>query len=317
MSEPAIQARLKPMDDALLARMTGRLADPKMLAQITGAIGGAMSGGLAAGFAKATQVAIDVELGSVDGGLHRDMMAPLQGGVILAAAAIDGWSEDIRVAADAGFVVALTERFLGGAGQRPDELRPLSQIEIDVADILFAEACKSLAVVIGRPVEAVRVARAVNPPFVEDTTEGLLPTYSGVITLEIALPVATGDLHIVVPQSVLLKTRIETPVDDKKTVVAAALPRPAWMEQLTQQVHTSSVDLQADIKLAPISVDAASRLQPGDVIPFADVEAVRVLLSANGKDLFWCDFGKSGARYMLKLREKYGSEEDLLKQLTA
>lgn len=303
------------MDDALLARMTAKLGDPKSLAQITSTIGAAMSAGLASGFTKATQVAIDVELGSVDGGLHRDMMAPLQGGVILATARVDGWSEDIRVAADAGFVIALTERFLGGAGRRPDELRPLSEIEIDVADILFAEACKSLADVIGRPIDAVRVARAVNPPFAEDVSEGFLPAYSGVITLEIGLPEAIGDLHLVVPQDVLLKTRIEPPVAEKKP--EATQPRPAWMEQLTQQVHTSSVELQADIMLAPISIDAASRLQPGDVIPFADAESVRVLLSANGKDLFWCDFGKSGARYMLKLREQYGSEEDLLKQLTA
>jgi flagellar motor switch protein FliM len=315
MSEPLMQARLLPMDDALLARMTAKLGDPKTLAQITSTIGEAMSAGLAAGFTKATHVAIDVELGSVDGGLHRDMMAPLQGGVILATALVDGWSDDIRVAADAGFVIALTERFLGGAGQRPDELRPLSEIEIDVADILFAEACKSLAAVIGRPGDAVRVARAANPPFAEDVSEGLLPAYSGVITLEIGLPEAIGDLHLVVPQDVLLKTRIKPPVTEKKSAITQ--PQPAWMEQLTQQVHTSSVELQADIMLAPVSIDTASRLQPGDVIPFADGEAVRVLLSANGKDLFWCDFGKSGARYMLKLREQYGSEEDLLKQLTA
>jgi flagellar motor switch protein FliM len=116
---------------------------------------------------------------------------------------------------------------------------------------------------------------------------------------------------IIVPQQVLLKTTVVFP----KGVAQARKAKSAWGEQLEQQVRRSAVDLEARIRLEDLTLDTISRLQPGDVIPFQDAKDVRVEISANGRDLYVCELGRSGARYTVRIKDTHGSESDILHHL--
>ena len=56
-------------------------------------------------------------------------------------------------------------------------------------------------------------------------------------------------------------------------------------------------------------------LQAGDIIPFNEAGDVRVEVAANGRNLYVCEFGRSGARYTVRVKDTYGSEDELLQHI--
>ena len=118
------------------------------------------------------------------------------------------------------------------------------------------------------------------------------------ITLQVAFGGLSAPLRILLPQEAVLKATIVLP----KPEGAAASDPPEWAESLTRQVRRSNVTLRARISLAPMTLGDIVRMKPGDVLPFADGHDVDVRLDANGRDLARCELGRSGSRYMLRLR---------------
>ncbi|MGC3970563.1 MAG: FliM/FliN family flagellar motor switch protein [Pirellulales bacterium] len=72
---------------------------------------------------------------------------------------------------------------------------------------------------------------------------------------------------------------------------------------MTEQVHRSHVTLEARIKLTPLKLGTIAKLAPGDVIPFFDEEDVHVEVNANGKELYACEFGRSGQNYTVRISD--------------
>ncbi len=89
----------------------------------------------------------------------------------------------------------------------------------------------------------------------------------------------------------------------------------AWAEQIGEQVRRSQVTLEARIRLQPQTLGTISRLAVGDVIPFMDNGDVSVEVSANSKDLYICEFGRSGENYTVRVKDNINSDGDLLKHL--
>lgn len=301
------------MDRDLLARMTGRLGDRRTIEAIAGALGTEMAVPLGKATQKVTGAALEVELASVDAGTKAEIAAGFDDTQVLCEAAIAGWCDDLLLACDGRLAIALTEHLLGGIGEAPKAARPLSEIEQDVAVLFFEQMVEAIRKTVGKTAD--EHAGTCGTPFAgplkreEDVSQDLF-----VASATIAIELAGAIYHatVVLPQFVALKTQVVATKPERRN---EAVARPRWVEQLTQKVHTSSVTLQAEVGLTPVSLALASRLRAGDVIPFADERDVRVLLKANGKDLYWCEFGKSGDRYMLRLKDRYGSEQDFIRQL--
>jgi flagellar motor switch protein FliM len=53
----------------------------------------------------------------------------------------------------------------------------------------------------------------------------------------------------------------------------------------------------------------------GDVIPFRDHGDVRVEVSANSKELYVCEFGRSGENYMVRVKDTMNSDDELIRHL--
>lgn len=51
------------------------------------------------------------------------------------------------------------------------------------------------------------------------------------------------------------------------------------------------------------------------MIPFHDGSEVRVDVNANGRDLYVCEFGRSGSKYTVRVRDTHGSEQDILRHI--
>ncbi len=88
-----------------------------------------------------------------------------------------------------------------------------------------------------------------------------------------------------------------------------------WADRLGDQVRRSQVTLEARIRLEDLTLGTISRLQPGDVIPFRDARDVQVEVNANGRELYICEFGRSGEKYTVRVKDTHGSESDILKHI--
>ena len=47
------------------------------------------------------------------------------------------------------------------------------------------------------------------------------------------------------------------------------------------------------------------------------LKAIQVQVSANGRDLYDCEFGRAGEHYTVRVKDTIGGENDLLKDLMA
>jgi len=301
----------KPLDTALLARMTGRLGEASVIEAQMAAIGKATADRLAEALLQATSVAVSVVPETAPQGVRADMAATFGAQDVLCETTIEGWSLDLLLAVDSAFVIAMTERLLGGESDGVPASRPLSEIEQDVAKLLFETFAETLRKAVYPNCDRAICSNPFQGPLKRES-DASSADFSAVLVLGVTIGKASFKLRAMVPQAVVLKTKIAEPATSKIDT------RPKhWTEQLSEKVQKSNVGLEARIRLVPVSLGTVARLQPGSVIPFADTKDTRVLLRANGKDLFWCELGKSGERYMVRLQERHGSEEDLMKELTA
>jgi len=117
-------------------------------------------------------------------------------------------------------------------------------------------------------------------------------------------------IHLAVPQRNLLKTKVTTAKS-----AAAGRTKKEWTEQIKEQVQRSQVSVEARINLQTQTLGIISKLQVGDIIPFEDLGDVKVQVNANGKELYFGEFGRSGARYTVRVKDTYSTESDLLEHL--
>jgi flagellar motor switch protein FliM len=67
--------------------------------------------------------------------------------------------------------------------------------------------------------------------------------------------------------------------------------------------------------LQDLTLRTISKLAAGDVIPFHDSGDVRVDVSANSRDLYVCEFGRSGENYTVRVKDTINSDDELIRHL--
>lgn len=305
-------AATRPFDDRLLARMTGQLADDRLITTICAELAASLLAAFQKSFQAASGVAIKVVHAGTETAPYDQLISGCRPDTVFCTTSIDNWCDGVMLACEPDLVINLVERLLGGSGSQAVMARRLSGIELDISRVMFEQ----LAAALNAAVAANQTRKAtIAAPFCEwlpDDIAALSKAHAAVIRITADFEGREMELRLIVPQSVLIKTKVHV-----ATPANARSARPEWAEQLGQKVSTSQVMLKADVKLKPMTLSELARLTPGDVLPFDDEGEVRVLLSGNGKALHWCEFGKSGGRYMLRLQEPHGSERDLMRQLTS
>lgn len=298
------------MDRTLLARMTGQSGDRKTLEALGLTLAECTAPLFETAASGATGFTITTEFEEFGDGTQSELLAALDVNAVTCRAGIEGWCDDIILSGNTVFFIALLEGMLGGNLPSDADITPrdLSAIERDVSSVVFKQFVDSLKKVIISPQPGAVVTHPVlaEPPVPEEG-EGSVPSVALKFTL------SAGDLdapfQIILPQRILLKTTIAEPA------VAPSEEKPEWLEQLSNQVTNSNVTLEANIALSGSTLGEIARLQCGDILPFAEAGPVRALLKASGKELFWCEFGKAGNQYTVRILEAHVPEQELRREL--
>ncbi|QDG92245.1 flagellar motor switch protein FliM [Rhizobium sp. NIBRBAC000502774] len=312
----AAQQRAPVIDTSLLAKLTGGLSDRKTIAKVGSDIGHLYSEFLPDIFHSETGIAIDVEYIGSESGLMTDLIANIGGNFSVADCSLRNWCPNFMMAVGNGFVIALMERMLGAAADtigEPDE-RSLSHIELDLAAMVLGR----IGGVLRSGVNASGGFEAtIDPPFTangksafEEMIAGL---YGVTVRMKIAIGKVSSEFALIVPQRPLLKTSIAAP----KASAQALKKQAEWVDLISEQVKRSQVTLEARIKLETLTLRTISRLVAGDVIPFQDLKQddIGVEVSANGSKLYNCEFGKSGDRYMVRVKNNVSTDDEILRHL--
>ncbi|MBU4531135.1 MAG: FliM/FliN family flagellar motor switch protein [Hoeflea sp.] len=262
----------------------------------------------AAAFEKATGVEIDARPVEVRQGRRRELLSELKRDMAYCEASIAGWSEEIAGLCGTKLVIGLVECLLGGSD--PNRLtvaaRPLSAIELDMSLVVFEQLNDSLRGLVSADPKA---KASVAKPQLElpDEADDPIPDFhAAALTLDVGFGAVVAPLTLILPQAILLKSRVSAPALGKKANPNAE----DWTERLSDRVSQSQISLQAAVALAPLPLGEISRLQPGDLIAFADNGDIEVTLSANGKPLYTCALGRAGTRYMVKVERQAGPDEN-------
>ncbi|MBO9655942.1 MAG: flagellar motor switch protein FliM [Agrobacterium tumefaciens] len=304
------------IDTALLAKLTGGLSDRRTIARIGADIGHLYSEFLPDIFHSETGIAIDVEYVGSESGLMTDLIANAGQNVSVADCSLRNWCPNFMMTVGNGFVIALMERMLGASPDtigEPDE-RSLSHIELDLAAMVLGRIAGVLRSGVNAPggFEA-----TIEPPFNANGKsafdEMIAGLYGVTIRMKIDIGKVSSEFSLIVPQRPLLKTSIVAP----KASAQALKKQEEWMDMISQQVKRSQVTLEARIKLETLTLRTISKLVAGDVIPFQDLKQddIGVEVSANGSKLYNCEFGKSGDRYMVRVKNNVSTDDEILRHL--
>jgi flagellar motor switch protein FliM len=303
----------KPMSATLLAKLTGKLGDHQLVEKLCTSLGQVYGEFLPDLIKSEMDLDVVVAYAGCKTGAMDELIDGLGPNVALVGGSLRNWSPNFVLGCGSGFVLTLMERMLGAM---PESIvqptpRPLSVMELDLAVMVFDKIANVLRSAVNAPggfepyLEAPHNIEDRRPP-----AEGQPDEFAAAIKMSIRLGAATSHFMLIVPQKVLLKT-VVTPPKAK----IPAIKSDAWTQQITEQVHRSQVTIDARVRMESLTLRTISKLAVGDVIPFMDSEDVHVEVSANGKDLYICEFGKSGEHYTVRVKDTMNSDDELLRHL--
>ena len=306
-------APLPAVDPIVLARLTGRLGDRETISKLCESLGEVLQEFLPDIVMSELGFEVAGSYAGFETGRYGQLVGGLGGAMAVTDCALRGWSDHYTLLCDSPFIISLVENMLGAVSDTIEEPepRPLSRIELDVAAMVFdrISGVVRTAVAGTQSYEPV-IGPAYNAEERKAADEEVETGFAAQINMAVGIGPVLSTFSLVVPQVVLLKSTIAPPrpANPPKT-------RKDWSDQLGEQVRRSKVTLEAHIRLEDLTLGTISRLQVGDVIPFMETSDVRVDVNANGRKLYVCEFGRSGARYTVRVKDTYGSEDELLRHI--
>lgn len=307
-SERQLDSSQQVFNPDLLDRMIGVKGNVADIEARSQTLLGALCPVLSATFLSATGVTIDARPGDIRLGRRRELLAELSGDTVYCETTIANWSPEICSLCGTKLIIGMVECLLGGSD--PDELnvaaRPLSGIELDMSLVVFEQLNDSLRSLVATKPDAKARAKNPQPEHPEAEDDPIADFHAVAMTLDIEFGSVAAPLTLILPQSVLLKTKINPAKLDKKSDPKKG----EWTERLSDRVSKSQISLQAAVALQPLALGDVSRLQPGDLLAFAHNGDIEVTLSANGQPLYTCALGRAGSRYMVKVEGQAGPDEN-------
>jgi flagellar motor switch protein FliM len=298
------------VDRELIARMVGRLGDRQTVEHKAGALAAALCEPLAEAIREAAGRTAAVSRNTIETGMRSDFEKKGIGKLISCAASIQGWCYDFALATEPRLAIAFADSLLGGGSDNIAK-RPLSAVELDISIVLFEQVVSVLKRLVGADSATASTGSPAMAARREDEDE-VPDVHAVLVTLQVAVGQTVAPLTLLLPQAAVLKTDIVPPEPE---AVQPAPKVPDWTERLSRQVSRSDVMLKAHIRLERATLRAVSELKAGDVLAFADGHDVRVRLEANGRQLGWCELGRSGNRYMLRLRPAESPEDEFWRDM--
>ncbi|WLS04293.1 FliM/FliN family flagellar motor switch protein [Shinella oryzae] len=301
------------MDPIVLARLTGKLGDRETISKLCATLGDVFSEFLPDMLESELGFEVAVSYAGFTMGKFGELTEGLGGAMAFCDASLRDWCEHFTLICDSPLIITLVENMLGAVSDSIEDPqpRPLSKIELDVAAMMFDRISGVLKTAVSSATSFEPLLGAAhNAELRKPVEDGTQNAHVAMVNMAVGIGPVLSTFHVVIPQATLLKSVISAP-----RPANVAKTRAEWSEQLSEQVRRSKVTLEARIHLEPQTLDTISRLQPGDIIPFNEAGDVRVDVNANGRNLYVCEFGRSGARYTVRVKDTYGSEDDILQHI--
>ncbi|TDH38254.1 hypothetical protein E2A64_03815 [Pseudohoeflea suaedae] len=295
---------------SLVDRMVGRLGTSSQMHERGVMFQQALGPALEEMLQLSTGLEIDVRPGKIRMGRRRELWAELIDGSVYCTGHVRKWADEVSYFCGAPLVIGLVECLLGGADPETIEAvtRPLSAIELDMSLVIFENLSDVVASAVsqaGEPLKAnVDAPSAVVPEEIDDPAPDC---HAAAIGFEIEFAGSSTVAYFIAPQEQLLKTK---PVKRATIKDDEAKAQSDWRERLSKRVVRSDVRLEARIALDQMRLADISRLQPGDVLAFPEETGARVILGGNGKDIYNCALGRTGQRYMVRIEDPTGVDEN-------
>ncbi|MEI9402744.1 FliM/FliN family flagellar motor switch protein [Mesorhizobium argentiipisi] len=209
---------------------------------------------------------------------------------------------------DAHAVAVMVSALFGGDPDQPVAPieRDLSQIEADVATIVFQEVAAALNGSGKRSLE-------LRLPVPKATSGGearrrVLRDGAAVrIVFGVSTPTDTGTITVMIPQRVLLSTRGATARTEEGEASEFD-----WRARFSEEVMRSTVRLEATMPLARLTLGDLAAFEPGQVIELEENAQLNARLSARDKTLFVCEFGKLGQNYTVRISHPHDAGQDFI-----
>jgi len=122
-----------------------------------------------------------------------------------------------------------------------------------------------------------------------------------------------GVLTAWMPQRLILEMRTAGPQDKRAGDAEAA----DWTHRFNDEVMRSTVKVKATIPLISMALGELASLHEGQVIEFDDGNQPEVRLAVRDRDVFLCDFGKSGHHYTVRIKQPFDARKDVVEGLLA
>jgi flagellar motor switch protein FliM len=216
------------------------------------------------------------------------------------------------ISADADAVAVLVSTLFGADPDLPITPieRALSPTEVEVATLAFQQIAsvisgsEAAAFALNLPVPTAKSGAEFRKQVLRDG-----PAVR--VVLSIAIPAGAGTISLTLPQRVLLKQRRSTdPIVSK-----AAEPATDWGARFNDEVMRSNVRLEATMLLGRMTLGELSEFAEGQIIELHEGAQSETKLSARGKPLFVCEFGKLGQNYTVRLRHHFDESQDFMDAL--
>ncbi|MBZ9818593.1 FliM/FliN family flagellar motor switch protein [Mesorhizobium sp. CA4] len=209
---------------------------------------------------------------------------------------------------DAHAVAVMVSALFGGDPDQPVAPieRDLSQIEADIATMVFQEVAAALNGSGKRSLE-------LRLPVPKATSGGearrrVLRDGAAVrIVFGVSTPTDTGTITVMVPQRVLLSTRGATARTEEGEASEFD-----WRARFSEEVMRSTVRLEATMPLARLTLGDLAAFEPGQVIELEENAQLNARLSARDKTLFVCEFGKLGQNYTVRVSHPHDTGQDFI-----
>lgn len=183
--------------------------------------------------------------------------------------------------------------------------RDLTSIEAEIAGTVLNE----FAQVLNGPGERTLDLKLPAPPVITgvDLRKHILRDGpAAVMAFTLTTAAGSGTVFVYMPQRVLLKHRGDGGTQGE------AVPAADWGPLISEEVMRSTLALEATVPLARMPLGQLASLRVGQVLEFGETAQSETHLSASGKTLFVCEFGKLGQNYTVRVRHPFDAGQDLL-----
>jgi flagellar motor switch protein FliM len=205
-------------------------------------------------------------------------------------------------------LAVVVSTLFGGDPQEPVPpiTRDLSRLEIDVATMVFEQVARAVngsgprAFQFKLPLPLAISGKEMMKHMLRDG-----PAVR--IAFSLATPASRGTMALTMPQRVLLKHRGDTGASMKDAATGTE-----WRDRFSEEVMRSTVRLEARMPLARLTLGDLAGFEAGQVIELEDSAQVKVNLSARGRTLFVCEFGKLGQNYTVRIRHPFDAGQDFI-----